>query len=147
MRSFLPTVYVLLLAACAGPKPDQNAVLSGAVNWSERVTYGPEAALYVYLVDASGPESALQVELQKFDNPAPGSELLAASTVEGMIPSGTRFELAVPLDQIDQGHDYRLKAAIVDRGRPVMATANPPLVLTKGRPTQVDLELAPIPLG
>ena len=147
MRPILSAVVLLLLAACAGPKPDQNAVLSGTVHWSERVTYGPEATLYVYLVDASGPEGALQVELEKLDNPAPGSELLAASTVEGMIPSGTRFELAVPLDQVDQGHDYRLKAAIVDQGRPVMATASPPLVLTRGRPTQVDLELAPIPLG
>ena len=134
MRSCLSAAVLLLLAACAGPKPDQNAVLSGTVHWSERVTYGPEATLYVYLVDASGPEGALQVELEKLDNPAPGSELLAASTVEGMIPSGTRFELAVPLDQVDQG-------------RPVMATASPPLVLTRGRPTQVDLELAPIPLG
>ena len=85
------------------------------MSWSEQVTYGPGATLYVYLVDTSGPESPLQVDLQKLDNPEPGAELLAATTIEGMIPSPTAFSLAVPLDQVDQGHDYRLKAAIVDR--------------------------------
>ena len=50
----------------------------------------------------------------------------------------------MPLDKIDQGHDYELKAAIIDQGKPVMATSNAPLVLTKGRPMQVDLEVSPI---
>lgn len=147
MRNQLAALAVLLLAACAGPTPYQNADITGSVSWSERVTYGPDATLYVYLVDTSGPESPLQVELQKFDNPEPGAELQAATTVEGMIPSPTRFSLVVPLDQVDEGHDYALKAAIVDQGKPVMATTEAPLVLTKGRPTQVELILAPIPLG
>ena len=50
----------------------------------------------------------------------------------------------MPLAKIEQGHDYRLKAAIIDQGRPVMATTNAPLVLTKGRPLQVDLGVSPI---
>ena len=116
MRNHLAALAVLLLAACAGPTPYQNADITGTVSWSERVTYGPDATLYVYLVDVSGPDSPLQVELQKFDNPEPGAELLAASTIEGMIPSPTRFSLVVPLDQVDEGHDYALKAAIVDQG-------------------------------
>ena len=147
MRNRLAALTVLLLAGCAGPSPYQNADITGTVSWSERVTYGADATLYVYLVDTSGPESTLQVELQKLDNPEPGAELLAATTVEGMIPSPTRFSLVVPLDQVDEGHDYGLKAAIVDQGKPVMATTNAPLVLTKGRPTQVELTLAPVPMG
>jgi uncharacterized lipoprotein YbaY len=147
MRNHLAVLAVLLLAACAGPTAYQNADITGTVSWSERVTYGPDATLYVYLVDTSGPESALQVELQKLDNPEPGAELLAATTVEGMIPSPTRFSLVVPLDQVDEGHDYALKAAIVDQGKPAMATTDAPLVLTKGRPTQVELILAPVPMG
>jgi uncharacterized lipoprotein YbaY len=147
MRNQLAVLGVLLLAACTGPTPYQNADITGTVGWSERVAYGPDATLYVYLVDSSGPDSPLQVELQKFDNPEPGAELLAATTVEGMIPSPTRFSLVVPLDQVDQGHDYALKAAIVDQGKPVMATIDAPLVLTKGRPTQVELTLAPVPMG
>ncbi|MGD9509651.1 MAG: YbaY family lipoprotein [Geminicoccaceae bacterium] len=147
MRNHLAALALLLLAACAGPTPYQNADITGTVSWSERVTYGPDATLYVYLVDASGPDSPLQVELQKLDNPEPGAELEAATTIEGMIPSPTRFSLVVPLDQVDQGHDYALKAAIVDQGKPVMATSNAPLVLTKGRPTQVELTLAPVPMG
>ena len=103
-----------------------------------------ELPLVVWLVDASGPESPIEVDLQKLDNPAPGTELLAATTFEGRIVSPTPFALPVPLAKIDQGHDYRLKAAIIDQGKPVMATSNAPLVLTKGRPFQVDLEVSPI---
>ena len=79
-------------------------------------------------MDASGPETYAQVDLQKLDNPAPGAELYAATTIEGMIASPTRFSLAVPLEHVDEGHDYRLKAVIVDQGKPVMATGAPPLV-------------------
>ena len=61
-----------------------------------------------------------------------------------MITSPTKFSLPVPLDKIDQSHDYALKAAILDQGKPVMATANPPLVLTKGRPFQVEVEVSPV---
>jgi hypothetical protein len=50
----------------------------------------------------------------------------------------------VASDKVDESHDYALKAAIVDHGKPVMATANPPLVLTKGRPFQVDLVVSPV---
>ena len=60
------------------------------------------------------------------------------------IVSPAPFSLPVPLDKIDQGHDYKLKAAIIDQGKPVMATSNAPLVLTKGQPLQVDLEVSPI---
>jgi uncharacterized lipoprotein YbaY len=140
-------IATLLLAACSSPGPYRNADLGGTVSWSEKIVYGPDATLNVYLVDVSGPESPLQMELQKLDNPAPGTELFAATSIEGMIASPTRFSLAVPIQHIDEGHDYRLKAVIVDQGRPVMATADAPLVLTKGRPLQVELVLAPLPLG
>ena len=138
------TPAALTLAACSSPSPYRNAELGGTVSHRGGITYGPDATLAVYLVDASGPESRLEVELQKLDDPAPGRELLAATSIEGMIPSPTRFSLPVPLDQVDPGHDYRLKAVIVDRGKPVMATAEAPLVLTKGRPLQVDLTVVPI---
>jgi uncharacterized lipoprotein YbaY len=147
MRRPLATLALLALAGCSGSSPYRNADLGGAVSWQEKIVYGPDASLIVYLVDASGPESPLEVDLQKLDNPAPGAELFAATTIEGMISSPTRFSLAVPLDHVDQSHDYWLKAVIVDEGKPAMATIEPPLVLTKGRPLQVDLELTPVTGG
>ncbi|MFL5335778.1 MAG: YbaY family lipoprotein [Geminicoccaceae bacterium] len=145
MRRLLAAATLALLAGCASPSSYRNADLSGTVSYREKVVYGPDATLVVWLVDASGPESAIEVDLQKLDNPAPGTELLASSTVEGRIVSPAPFSLPVPMGKIDQSHDYRLKAAIIDQGRPVMATTNAPLVLTKGRPLQVDLEVSPIP--
>lgn len=144
MRPLLAATMLALLTACSSPSKYDNAELSGTVSYREKIVYGPDATLIVYLVDASGPESPLEVELQKHDNPEPGAELFAATTVEGMISSPTSFTLPVPLDQVDRGHDYALKAAIVDHGRPVMATADPPLVLTKGRPFQADLLVSPV---
>ena len=145
MRRPLAALTLLLLSACGAPGPYGNANLSGNVIWSEPVVYGPDASLIVYLVDASGPESSLEVELQKVNNPEPGAELYAGTSIEGMLRSPEDFAFAVPLEHVDQGHDYRLKAVITDRGRPVMATAEGPLVLTKGRPLRVDLTVEPVP--
>lgn len=144
MRRPLAALALLALAACSGPGPYRNAELGGTVTWTEEVVYGPDASLVVYLVDASGPESPLEVDLQKLDNPAPGAELFAATTIEGMIRSPTRYSLAVPLEHVDQSHDYRLKAVIVDQGKPALTTSEPPLVLTKGRPLQVDLVVSAV---
>jgi uncharacterized lipoprotein YbaY len=144
MRRFLTVTSLVLLAACSSPSPYQNAELSGAASYRQSIVYGPHSTLIVYLIDASGPESALEVDLQKLNNPAPGTELLAATTIEGMIRSPTSYSLAVPLDHVDEGHDYRLKAVILDQGKPVMATENAPLVLTKGRPLQAELMLSPV---
>jgi uncharacterized lipoprotein YbaY len=144
MRRFLAVSALALLGACSSPSPYQNAELGGNVTYRQKIIYGPDATLVVYLVDASGPEQPIEVELQKLDDPVPGAELLAVSTTEGMITSPTKFSLPVPLDKIDQSHDYALKAAILDQGRPVMASRQPPLVLTKGRPFQVEVEVSPV---
>jgi uncharacterized lipoprotein YbaY len=147
MRRPLAAIALLLVAACTGPSPYRNADLGGTVSWPERIVYGPDASVIVYLVDASGRESSLEVELQTVNNPVPGGELFVATSIEGMIASPARFSLAVPLEQVDEGHDYRLKAVIIDQGKPVMATSDAPLVLTKGRPLQVDLEVNPVTGG
>ena len=144
MPRYLAVSALAVLVACSSPSPYQNAEIGGNVVYRQKIIYGPDATLLVYLVDASGPESPLEVELQKLDDPTPGAELLAVSTTEGMITSPTKFSLPVPLDKVDASHDYALKAAILDQGKPVMATTSAPLVLTKGRPFQAELLLAPV---
>ena len=144
MRRFLAVSALALLGACSSPSPYRNAELGGNVTYRQKINYGPDATLVVYLVDASGPEQPLEVELQKLDDPTPGAELLAVSTTEGMIGSPTKFSLPVPRDKVDESHDYALKAAILDQGRPVMATTSAPLVLTKGRPLEVELMVSPV---
>ena len=133
----------LLAAACASPSPYQQAELTGEVSYRQKIAY-PDATLVVYLGDVSGPESPLEVELQKLSNPEPGAELLAFSSTQGRIVSPMPFSLPVPLGKADQGHDYALKAAIIQDGRPVMATTDAPLVLTKGRPTRAELVLGAV---
>jgi uncharacterized lipoprotein YbaY len=130
-------------AACAAPSPYRSAELTGEVSYRQKIAY-PDATLIVYLLDVSGPESPLEVELQKLSNPEPGAELLAFTSTQGRIVSPTPFSLPVPLDKVDQGHDYALKAAILQDGRPVMATVDPPLVLTKGRPARAELILGAV---
>ena len=65
----LAVAALALLAACSSPSPYQNAEIGGSVSYRQKIIYGPDATLVVYLVDASGPESPLEVELQKLDNP------------------------------------------------------------------------------
>jgi hypothetical protein len=97
MHRFLAVPALALLAACSSPSPYQNAEVGGNVTYRQKIVYGPDATLVVYLIDASGPESPLEVELQKLDDPTPGAELLASSTTEGMITSPTKFSLPIPL--------------------------------------------------
>ncbi|HEX6013298.1 MAG TPA: YbaY family lipoprotein [Geminicoccaceae bacterium] len=143
MRRTLAACGLALAAACASPSPYRSAELTGEVSYRPKIAY-PDATLVVYLLDVSGPESPLEVELQKLSNPEPGAELLAFTSVEGGIVSPTPFSLPVPLDKVDEGHDYALKAAILQDGRPVMATTDPPLVLTKSRPTRAELLVRPV---
>jgi uncharacterized lipoprotein YbaY len=144
MRRLLAVSALALLASCSSPGPYREAVVSGNVRYDQKIAFGPDAVLLVWVADASGPEAPLEVELQKLSSPTPGAELVAYDSVEGAIVSPTPFSLPVPMDKVDQGHDYALKAAIVDRGRPVMATTNAPLVLTRGRPLQADLTVSPV---
>ena len=147
MRRPLAALALLTLAACSGPSPYRNADLGGTVSWQEKIVYGPDATLIVYLVDASGPETSLQVDLQKLDNPVPGAELYAATTLEGMIASPTRFLAGGAAGACRrkprlsaQGRDRRPGQARDGNGR---AATGP----DQGPTLQVELELAPLPLG
>ena len=133
---------LLLLAACT-TSHDRQDIVFGSASWSGGTAYGPKATFIVYLADASGPETPVEVELQKIDNPVPGAELLAYDTDEGLLRSPHYFSLPVPREKIDRGHDYALKIAIVDQGRVVQTLVQPPLVLTGGHPRQVDVTLSP----
>ena len=69
MRRPLAALALLSLAGCSSPGRYRNADLGGTVSWTEKTIYGPDASLVVYLVDASGPESTVEVDLQKLDSP------------------------------------------------------------------------------
>jgi uncharacterized lipoprotein YbaY len=144
MHRLLAVSALALLAACSSPGPYQDAVVSGNVRYAGNSAPGRDAVLVVWVADVSGPEEPLEVDLQKLSSPAPGAELVAYDSIEGGIVSPMPFSLPVPMDKVDQSHDYALKAAIVDRGRPVMATKEAPLVLTKGRPLRADLTVSPL---
>lgn len=134
---------LLLLAGCA-TSHDRQDIVFGSASWPGGAVYGPKATLIVYLADASGPETPIEVDLQKIDNPVPGAELLAYATDEGMMRSPHYFTLPVPAEKVDSGHDYVLKMVVVDQGHPVLALTDPPLVLTRGHPRQVDVMLHPV---
>ena len=117
----------------------------GTVSYREKIVYGPDATLVVYLVDTSGPESPLEVELQKLDNPAAGHGAAGRQHDRGHDHvADARSRCRCRSTRSTRATTIALKAAIIDHGRPVMATANPPLVLTKGRPFQVELEVSPV---
>lgn len=137
---------LLAAAACSGgaARNERPSIVFGTARWPAETSLGPDATLVVYLVDASAPEPPLEVALQKLDDPEPGAELLAYATDRGGLRSPQAFALPVPAGKVDPARDYALRVAVVDQGRPVLAAADAPLVLTRGRPRQVDVALEPV---
>lgn len=133
----------LLLAGCAGSEPERPAIVFGSARWDAAVVPSPEAVFVVYLADASGPEPPLEAALQRLTSPEPGAELVAYDTDQGALRSPHFFSLPVPAGKLDPSRDYVLRMAVVEQGRPVLVLAEPPLVLTRGRPRQVDVALTP----
>lgn len=145
MHRFLPLLLLAGLAACSQPKPYDTATVSGQVLFPEGAALGADAVTTVFLADLSGPEPKLEVDLEKLYAMDPGEELMVAQRIEGTSRPPVPFTLEVPLDKLDQDHDYGLVAAVTEQGRIVLGTSRPTLVLTKGRPTTVEVTLAQWP--
>jgi uncharacterized lipoprotein YbaY len=142
MHRCLPLLLLAGLAACSQPSPYENVTVSGRVVFPA-TALAPDAETTVFLTDLSGPEPKLEVDVEKLYAMDPGAELTVLQTIEGTTTSPVPFALQVPLDRIDESHDYGLTAAITERGRIVLGARRPTLVLTKGRPTTADLTLGP----
>lgn len=135
-RSLFPMVALLayVVAGCAagrthmGRTADSEGVVRGSVAYRERIALPPDVVVEVWITDVSPLILAVPV--------------IAETTVlaEGrQVP--LPFELRYDPTRIEPDHDYAVKAVIRSEGRILFATEAPYHVITKGNPTQVDLQL------
>jgi putative lipoprotein len=126
----------LIVAGC-GPyhgTPPSRAAVTGSVTYRERSALPPDAVVRVQLADVSRQDAAAIPVAQATLTPA-GRQV--------PLP----FELRYDPKAIDSTHTYAVRATIESGGRPIFTTTTANTVITRGRPTHVDLVLAAVPGG
>jgi putative lipoprotein len=124
----------LIVAGC-GPyhgTPPSRAAVTGSVTYRERSALPPDAVVRVQLSDVSRQDAA--------------AIPVAHAT---LTPAGRQvplpFELRYDPKAIDSTHTYAVRATIESGGRLIFTTTTASTVVTRGRPTHVDLVLARVP--
>jgi putative lipoprotein len=124
----------LIVAGCGpyhGTLPSRAAV-TGSVTYRERSALPPDAVVRVQLSDVSRQDAAAIPVAQTTVTPA-GRQV--------PLP----FELRYDAEAIDSTHTYAVRATIESGGRLIFTTTTASTVITRGRPTHVDLVLARVP--
>jgi putative lipoprotein len=126
----------LIVVGC-GPyhgTPPSRASVTGSVTYRERSALPPDAVVRVQLSDVSRQDAAAIPVAQ------------ATLTPAGR-PVPLPFELRYDPKAIDSTHTYAVRASIESGGRLIFTTTTLSTVITRGRPTHVDLVLAAVPGG
>jgi putative lipoprotein len=123
-----------LIAGC-GPyhgTPPSRAAVTGTVTYRERSALPTDAVVRVQLSDVSRQDAAAIPVAQTTLTPA-GRQV--------PLPFELRYDPAM----IDSTHTYAVRATIESGGRLIFTTTRANAVITRGRPTHVDLVLAIVP--
>lgn len=126
--------HVDMVLNSAGNRPGTNQIatsVNGTVTHLQFIALPDDAVLSVKLLDVT--------------NPGPGITVAPVIAEATMPTNGNQvpftFSLPVSPAEIDQTHTYAVKAEISYDGRVMFTTAQPPLVLTMGNPSHVDIVL------
>jgi putative lipoprotein len=124
----------LIVAGCGAyhGTPPSRAAVTGSVTYRERSALPPDAVVRLELSDVSRQDA--------------GATPVAQVT---LTPAGRQvplpFELRYDSKAIDSTHTYAVRATIESGGRPIFTTTTASRVITRGRPTHVDLVLSSVP--
>jgi len=126
--TFYATLAIGLLATGCTHKKHQDpmASVAGVAKSSVMTTLSPNAVAYVRLADVTKDDVQGKTVLQETFKPCCGA-----------MP----FELRFKAKQIDPKHDYALDVRVVDDGKLVLITRGGQRVLTKGNPSQLNVDL------
>lgn len=133
-RAALAGLAALLLAGCGAGRWFGPTAVDGTVTGS--VTWAEPAAL--------PPGALLVVKLEAVSRPGAAAVLIAEQTIEGRErPPPVTFELRYKGEAISPEREYFVSAEVLLLERPMLATAAPLPVLTRGRPSRgLQLQLA-----
>ncbi|MEP6536699.1 MAG: YbaY family lipoprotein [Bryobacteraceae bacterium] len=129
-------VFQLLLGAgCAHRRPAAKPVAAriiGTVTYLQRIALPPEATIEVTFADVSIQDTA-PIQL--------GNQVIKAAGKQVPIP----FAIGYDSRQIVSSHTYGVEAKIKVGERLMFASDSPNLVLTQGRPTNVEIIVKAVP--
>ena len=113
-------------AAPARPKVADQALVSGSVTYDENVSLPSDAAVDVWIVDVTPGVVA--------------AAILAETTIEaGNARPPIPFKLRIDSGRVFAEHDCAIKAVIRSGGETLFEMPNDFRVLTKDRPTRLDV--------
>ena len=113
-------------AAFARPTGAEEVLVSGSVTYDEDVSLPPDAAVDVWIVDVTPGIVAAVI---------PAEMTIEAGNARSPIP----YKLRIDPSRVFADHDYAIKAVIRSGGETLFEMPNDFRVLTKDRPTRVDV--------
>lgn len=129
MAKYLLIFSALLAVGCAHrrtPAKPVAAQITGTVTYLERIALAPDATVDVTFLDVSIPDTpGIQI----------GHQLIKAAGKQVPIP----FVIGYDSRQIVSSHTYGVEAKIKMGEKVIFASGTPNMVLTQGRPTNIEI--------
>jgi putative lipoprotein len=150
LRLWTAVIGIVLIAGCSGrsheksadsvdpgsapagvptPPPSTESVVKGTVTYRERMALPADAEVDLWIMDVTPNVIVAQVVLAEANVKANGRQ----------VP--IEFEMTYDPARVAGDHDYGLRAVIKSGGGQMFETREPALVITKGKPTEVELVL------
>lgn len=111
--------------AGAQTTPAATAVVRGTIEFSNNMELSPIARVEVEIIDISGTYQETTV--------------LGRQTIDTPQQTGVKFEVSYDPAAVQSGNIYALRVRVYDSGRLMLATVDPPLVITNGNPTNLTV--------
>lgn len=135
MARFLLVLEALFAVGCAHHRPAAKPVaaqITGTVTYLQRVALAPDATIEVTFSDISLQDTpAIQL----------GNRVIKTAGKQAPIP----FAIGYDSRQIVSSHTYGVEARIKVGERVIFASDTANLVLTQGRPSNIEIIVKPVP--
>ena len=105
------------------------ARVTGTITYRQRIALGPEAVIDVQLLDVSRQDAA--------------AELVAREMLRRPSQVPIRFQLDYDPSHVDPRHTYLVRAQVVERGELRFVTHTAVPVITRGKPSDVEIVVIP----
>jgi putative lipoprotein len=133
VRSFLLTVFSVVLVACSDPEPEAVApepavaIVSGSVIFGERIGLTPDSRLELALQDVSLADAA--------------ATTIATTVIDNPGQSPIAFTIEYPAGEIDGRHTYSISAKVLDRGKLILISDSFNPAITRNAPDEVRVRV------
>jgi uncharacterized lipoprotein YbaY len=134
MRTLLVALVVLVSGLLlAGTAPSVNAqstptatpAIRGTIEFTNGMILSPIGRVEVEIIDITGTDGQ--------------TSALGRQRIDSPVQAPVTFEVTYDAAAVQTGHAYALRVRVYDFGRLMLATVDPPLVITNGNPTSLTV--------